>query len=237
MAYTDIRLNQKLIGALSSALYTPAMELIRLAGIPHSTWYNIKADPAILTVQQLLGIANGMHVPVKRFFSSGNVDVVGRRDDYVIEDYVPCRYDAEAMQRAFDERPDATWRRAAGIVGMAPSRLKGSMMSMTRTPVTRFLQICRTFDIDPFSILIDPTPEPKQRKPKAAKARPDETQADGIDSLREDVRRLSRTVEEITRKYEDLICEQKALSKRLDDHIRGGRVVIIADDAPEPDPD
>lgn len=203
------RLNTKLLSTLHTVLFMQVVDLREAAGIAKSTWYDIMARPDTITVQHLLSIANGLHIPVRRFFSTGKEDPVGKRDDYVADAYADCYYLGDTLRGIINDRQDATWRRAGEIAGMSYQHVQRSLSSETRTPVVRFLAVCEAFGIDPFTILVDPNPEP-DRKPGAVRRR-DPAVLREIAALREDVGRLSGMVEDVTRKYDDLLSKYDGL--------------------------
>jgi hypothetical protein len=201
-----------------------AADMMAAASIATTTWYAIMQKPEGITVQQLLAIANGLHIPVRRFFSFGRMDYIGRRADYITEPYQSCRYDAEALQEIVSTQPSATWKQAAEAAGMAPSRLRDSLLALTRTPVERFLVVCDVFSIDPFTILIDPNPDPRHTAPKK------NTEDNSFDSLREeiktlheDMKSLSQLVSSLADKYKVLYDKHQALSNRFDMFERNNR--------------
>ena len=225
-----ISLNSRLIASLSSVLRLSHAEMISATGITKSTWYNLMETPDAIALQQLLAIANGLHIPVRRFFYEGKLCMVEQKDDYVVQPYQDCYYDAGALQEYVSNRPDATWRKAAEATGMAPSRLRNSLLAMTRTPVSRFLTVCSVFDIDPFSVLIDPNPE-KVRDDHCTKPGASSSSAD-IDALRRDVSKLSDTVSDLLQKYNDLQQQFNDLLRNSDSHVH-----IAADPFPDLIPD
>lgn len=233
-----LRLNTKLISSLNSVLFIPAAEIIVRTGIAGSTWYRIVQTPVIISIQQLLAIANGLSIPVRRFFSFGRADVIGKRDDYVSDPYTPCYYDDAALQKLVDERPDATWKKAAKAAGMSYSRLRNSLLGETRTPVTRFITVCEAFEVDPFTILKDPNPEPKTRAGRNAAPAQEGTDAfrAEVNGLREDIRSLSGTVEELAAKYESLLEAYETLAHRISvniDTVNGSYIGITAETSSE----
>lgn len=157
----NIRINVKLISTLDKVLFMSASDIIAKTGINKSTWYKIMKKPEGITVQQLLSIANGLHIPVRRFFFLGNTFLVGNREDYITEPYLACDYDGEKLRDIVNDRRqrEATWRRAAAAVNMSPLRLRNSIIGETRLPMNRFLDVCRAFSVDPFTVLIDPNPQ------------------------------------------------------------------------------
>lgn len=239
----NVRLNTKLIGSLHSVLLMQAAEVREAAGIARSTWYDIMRKPDGLTVQQLLGIANGLHIPVRRFFSTGRADVIGRRDDYVTDPYAACRYEGDRLRETINDRRDATWKRAGEIAGMSYQHIQRSLASETRTPVVRFLAVCEAFGIDPFQYLVDPNPEPvKEQRHRGG--RHDDATAAEVERLREDVGRLGGTVADVTEKYSDLLekydtllDEHRRLLRRFDELVLdvSGRSADDERTAPKPD--
>ena len=82
---TKIRFNTQLISSLGSVLHMSAAEMMDAVSIPSTTWYRLLKTPADITIQQLLAIANGLHIPVRHFFSEGAVSIIGHREEYVTE--------------------------------------------------------------------------------------------------------------------------------------------------------
>lgn len=227
-----VRLNTKLIKSIGDVLYMPAAELIEATTIANSTWYNIMAKPEGISIQQLILIANGLHIPARRFFSTGSTDLVGKRDDYVTDPYLPCRYDEAALQRLVERRTDATWKKAAEAAGMSWQRLRNSLLAVTRTPVTRFLAVCKAFDVDPFAVLIDDNPPKKQSRTggSAAKA------ASETAYLRRRIDELTAIVDDLKGKYESLLLAHEQLARRVQVNIGtiNGSNIGIAADAVDP---
>lgn len=214
---TTFRLNQRLISTLNRVLMLSPTDIMGSAHIASSTWYRIMQAPSSISVQHLLGIANGLHIPVRRFFSTGNTDLIGRRDDYIVEPYSPCRYDNSTLQQIVNTRRDATWKRAAEATGLTRDHLRNSLLAVTRTPVTRFLTVCDAFDVDPFTILIDPNPEPKRKK-TVSRQGPDLSAE--IADLSHRISELSETVADLTAKYNDLLHAHEALARSIQVNIQ-----------------
>lgn len=223
---TTIRLNQRLISTLNRVLMLSPSDMMKASHIASSTWYRIMQDPSTISVQNLLGIANGLHIPVRRFFSSGQTDLIGCRDDYLAEPYEFCHYDYAALHQIVSTRRDATWKRAADATGLTRDHLRNSLLAVTRTPVTRFLTVCEAFEIDPFTILIDPNPEPKRRRgtaphllssalPGNSASQPESHLSAEIANLHHSISKLSDTVTDLTTKYNDLLKAHEALARSI----------------------
>ena len=151
-----LQLNTTLITSLGHVLGKTNAELMEAAGVSNATWYRIMGHPDEITVQQLISIANGLCIPVFRFFSIDGVNVIGNKEDYIENPYKPCYYDAEALQALISTRSAATWQDVANSLGITRTNLRNSLLSYTRLPLARFLATCNAFDIEPFLVIVDP---------------------------------------------------------------------------------
>lgn len=162
----NLHLNTKLITSLSKILFMPNSMLMKAASISSTTWYVVMKTPDTITIQQLLAISNGLHIPVRLFFYIGDNNELGNRDDYVIGNYQPCHYDGDVLKSVVNNRPDATWQKAAKATGMSYQNLQRSLLAETRLPVTRLLTVCKAFELDPFEVIIDPNPPHADQRKK-----------------------------------------------------------------------
>lgn len=235
---TTIRLNTLLIKSLSNVLLLSPVRMINDTGIANSTWYYIMEKPEGISIQQLLSFANGLHIPVRRFFSLGKTDVIGKREDYITEPYNECRYDDAALQQLINASTSATWQKAAKAIGMSRSRLRDSLLAVTRTPVERFLKVCEAFDINPFTILIDPNPEPTKQSsaPRGSAARKELSLLAEVAALTDKLANLNATVADITAKYDNLLRRHNELlnrhndlERRYNDFVGHGSTIMAAD--------
>lgn len=153
-----VRLNTTLFSTLGRVLGMSNTELMKATGISNATWYRVMGHPDEITVQQLISIANGLHIPVRRFFLYDDTDMVGGKDDYIENPYRSCFYNTKNLMQFIDTRGVATWEEVANELGMSRSNLRKSLLSVTRLPLTRFLAACEIFGIDPFCAIIDPNP-------------------------------------------------------------------------------
>lgn len=192
-------LNTNLITSLSRALFMPSFKIREAVDIPKSTWYDIMKTPDAITIQQLLAIANGLHVPVRRFFYTGDNNEVGRRDDYIIDNYYPCHYDADALKSVVNNRSDVSWMKAAKATGMSYQHLQKSLLAETRLPVTRLLTVCEAFELDPFEVIIDPNPphvDQSEKENTIATSREYETILANIAAMQRDMANFKALLEE-----------------------------------------
>lgn len=220
MRMKKVFLNTQLLTSLSSVLDMQPAKMIAATGIVPPTWYYIMQHIDGITVQQLLSIANGLKIPVRRFFYADKAVVSAKREDYIVTPYTPCYYDAAAMQHIVDTRNDATWQKGAKATGMTYDNLKKSTLGIRRLPVQRFLAVCSAFDIDPFTILIDPNHEPRKSRRTAPGSYLDRDKemssirAD-IASLHDEIRTLNETIDDLKEKYETLLKAHDALAKSV----------------------
>lgn len=223
-----IRLNTSLLKSLNSVLSISAAELRDVVGIAKSTWYDIMKNTDNITIQYLLAISNRLHIPVRFFFTTDNTCIIGKKDDYIIEPYVDCSYDSIKLQDIVNHRHDTTWKQAAEITGMTYQHIQKSLLAKTRLPVVRLLDVCEAFDIDPFTILIDPNPETTQTSIKPNKR----NAANDIEQLRQQIAQLSSDIADLTKKYDDLRLFYEDMSHHLSfdiHHVNQSTISLVAE--------
>ncbi len=208
---SKIALNIELIRRLTAVFFRTTSELTEIISIPTPTWYKIIKNPDLITVKQILSIANGLCIPARRLFSTSNITNIGRANDYVTHPYEECYYTPSVLQYIVKQRSECSWAKAAKVVGMSSQRLQDSLLAVTRTPINRFLTVCNVFNIDPFEILIDPNPT---EKPKAnQQVAPQVTQNDDmhkdIATLQQQMTLLNERISDLTLKYQKLLDATK----------------------------
>lgn len=159
------RLNTKLLMTLNHVIGMTNSAIMEATGINNTTWYTILRNPNCITIQQLLAVANGLKIPVSRFFTTESYDMIERPDDYVTHPYISCYYDGEAFRHIINTTP-VTWTKLSELTGVTRGHARNSLLSATRLPVSRFLKVCEGFSIEPFTILIDPNPALTKTKSK-----------------------------------------------------------------------
>lgn len=205
---TMIQLNKHLISNLDDILHIPAADLKKIASFSRATYYRIKEDPSSITVQQLLSFANGLHIPVKKFFSTGETEGIGQREDYITEPFLPCYYDESVLQEVVDNKQEATWKLAAKETGITRSNLRNSLLAVTRTPVVRFLKVCNIFETDPFKVLIDPN-----RGTKRKNVTPND-----FHILRIEINALNKKIDDLSEKYQRLLDRHNELESFINQY-------------------
>lgn len=215
-----IFLNSNLIKTLSSVLSRPAFELRAATSIKPTTWHSIMKYPDAITVQQLLAIANGLCIPVSRFFSTHDTTYIGSREEYVTFHYKECYYDSEKMRSIINSIPDSDFQKVITADGTSRQRLRDSLFAITRTPLKRFLTACENFDIDPFTVLIDPNHEMEynnkqkiitQNIPEQKASNTAYTLHEDIATLHKQIIQLNCLIADLTLKYEQLLNRQARL--------------------------
>lgn len=231
------KLNIRLLSTLPRVLRMTHAEVSEQSGISIACWYRLVKDPEKITVQQLLGIANGLRIPVGQFFTFGKADIIGVREDYILlTGYQNCYYDSDAVNRRIGEGTATSWRDAAAAVGMHWTNVSSSLLAVSRTPVTRLMTLCEAFNFDLFEFLVDPNKGThKKRDGRRSYGDSKEQRDDDAESLRSeiatlhgDIKALTATVEELTRKYEDLLERHTKLEHTVNEDMR--RPVDVAAD-------
>ena len=192
---SEIQLNTYLIVNLDRVLYISKSNIGKIASIPKSTWYDILKKPYGITIEHLLAISNGLHIPVRRFFFTDCGDIKIDRNEYTVSPFMRCHYENAGFQELVNTRSDVTWSKAARATGMSYQHLQKSLLAESRLPVNRFLAVCRAFEVNPFTILIDPNPETTNSSSGLLTSRDAE-----IVALRKQVEELSLTVAELKAK-------------------------------------
>lgn len=163
-----LQLNENLFKNLASALRMTYKEISSQSNISMTTLYRIIETPSKISVQQLIDLANGLSVPVSRFFSKDSKETVGEREEYInLIHYKFCFYDKSAMQEVIDSSTVSSYREIASIVGLHPNRVKESLLAEHRLPVKRLLNFCDGLKLDFFNFVIDPNSigvNPKEQK-------------------------------------------------------------------------
>lgn len=212
----EIRLNTELLKNICSLFPQPRAEVISAMGLKPSTFYDMRKNTEKVTIEQILSIANGLHIPVRRMFSAGKETVVGQKEDYVVEPYLECSFNEEGIKDYIASHHKATWKAASEATGLTWQGQRESLLSNRRFPVVRFLSICNRFGIDPFLILVDPNPEQANKKTPRRNAHvgyPDGKAE--IAAIRKDVDELAESVADLSVKYEELLRKHEELLRRV----------------------
>lgn len=229
-----IRINTRLIASLSRVLRLTHREVSDAAHIPLGTWYRLIKAPEDISVQQLLGIANGLYIPVRRFFSEGKTDIVGTREDYITDStrYQQCYYDSDAVRAVVGPGTSITWRRVGEVVDMHYTRASESLLAERPVPVARVLTFADAFGFSPFQFIVDPNPERKAGGRTSAARRADDALRDEIAELRQQIAALNTTVTTLTDKYTALLDAHNTLARRISvniEHIQDSHLSIAAE--------
>ena len=126
---------------------------------------------------------------------------------------------------------------------MSWSGIRNSLLAVRRCPVERFLTVCEAFVIDPFTILLDPNPEPKRKRGATAfssseasvgsAARPVSDYSSEIAELHSQIADLSAAVADLTDKYHALLRAHEDLARSVQVNIHNftDNHISIATDA------
>lgn len=217
------KLNIQLLTTLPRVLRMTHNEVSEASGISIACWYRIAKNPEKITVQQLLGLSNGIHIPVSCFFSSDKACLIGVREDYILQDYQNCYYDSEAVRRRIGEGSTTSWRKAAEAVGMHWTNVSSSLLAVSRTPVVRLLALCEAFNFNLFDFLIDPNKNPKHRRANRQHASQDGDDAalhQEIATLHQEIDKLDAAVDDLTKKFQSMLERHNRLEQILCEHFK-----------------
>lgn len=152
-----MQLNENLLKELPRVLSMTHGAISAQSNIAIATWYRIVQTPSKISVQQLLDLANVLHIPVSHFISNYDENVINQREDYIIySGYQNCYYDRDAIQKVISSGMISSYRDAAPFVGLHPNRVKESLLAIHRLPVARLLKFCTTFTLNVFDFIVDP---------------------------------------------------------------------------------
>lgn len=152
-----MQLNENLLKELPHVLYMTHGAISKQSNIAIATWYRIVQTPSKISVQQLLDLANGLQVPVSRFISMDDKNIVSQHKDYIVySGYKKCYYDRDAIQKVISSGMISSYRDAAPFVGLHPNRVKESLLAIHRLPVVRLLKFCTSFTLNVFDFIVDP---------------------------------------------------------------------------------
>lgn len=152
-----VTLNENLFKELAGALRMTYKEISSQSNISMTTLYRIIETPSKISVQQLIDLANGLRVPVSRFFSKDSMEPVGEREDYInFNHYKLCFYDKGAMKKVINSSIVSSYREIASVLGLHPNRVKESLLAEHRLPVTRLLKFCDALKMDYSFFIVDP---------------------------------------------------------------------------------
>ena len=211
-----MQLNENLLKELPRVLCMTHAAISAQSNIAIATWYRIVQTPSKISVQQLLDLANGLQVPVSRFISMDDKNVVSEHEEYIVfSGYKECYYDRDAIQKVISSGMVSSYRDAAPCVGLHPNRVKESLLAIHRLPVVRLLNFCTKFTLNVFDFIVDPNfPNANVKDQKVITAQSSEYAAvlHGIATLlreqaifraelRRDITRLSEKIDKIINEY------------------------------------
>lgn len=209
-----IQLNELLLKNLHKVLGMPHADIAIAAGIAVTTWYRLIKEPQRFTVQQLLNLANGLHIPVNKFLYSPSADL-GTLEDYVVNyDYKNCYYDIEAVRKLMKEKATISWSDAAEVTGVNVLRVKESLLAVHRLPVSRLIIFCDAFDLDLFDYIVDPN-KPETPRGQSGETTPPSPVSFGVRTNPRDFIDMRLEIVELRKQLFDTKQEMSILRRNL----------------------
>ena len=199
-----MHLNEKLIMTLTKVLGLTHKTISDTTGIAIGTWYRIVKEPSSMTVQQLLALANGLQIPVRRFFTLGRQDKVGTREDYVERDYHPCSYEGAAIVSMIGRGTAITQKEAAEAMGLPPIKIRETLCGYQRLTVNKLLAFCKAFSVDVFKVLVDPNETIEAKRLNKAE----------VNKLKAEIEELKKELKSLRHDYELLKEAHNLLARK-----------------------
>lgn len=155
-------LNVTLLKNLNLRLDMTFEEISHLSGIPVDTFTKIRRAPSRISVQKLIAIANGVHVPISKFITIDGKDTEGEKEDYIIsEGYKDSFYDRDLVEDFIDSNYFLSYPDAMSAIGSRqkdskPSAIKAIMLAKNYLPANRVIAFCNYVKQSPFLFIVDP---------------------------------------------------------------------------------
>lgn len=154
--------NFELITCLSSVLDLTVTEIARRCEISQSTLRLYVKQERVIPLQTIIEICNTLHIPTRYFFYEKEAIIPTReRATIEAEHWLPIEWDNDAVEKTFGDAPrHIYWKNVAKAIGVSNHRPRGRFALKTRFPVDDFLTVCNTFNLSPYTFLIDHNPIP-----------------------------------------------------------------------------
>lgn len=224
-----VTINVRLIRTLTKVIRMTNEEISAAAGIPIATWYRIAKKPENISIQQLLALANGLHIPVSRFLSDKGRDYIGLREDYImsVRDYRQCSYDGDALRAQIGRQTDTTRQDAAKVMDLHYSHVSSAILGEQRLKVANILTLCAAFRLEVSDYIIDPNAATVAQKQKPSRRSQGTDTTDELKTIREELRRLSednaqlrKDNDQLREDYNRLRDAHNILARRLSEQDR-----------------
>lgn len=156
------KFNFELIARLPNVLDLTVTEIARRCNINHVTLRQYIKRKRVIPIQDIIGICNTLRIPTRYFFYEKEA-VIPSRERLTIEAeyFLPIEWDNDAVEKTFGDAPrHIYWKHVAKAMGVTVQRPRGRFALQVRFPVDDFLTVCNTFNLSPYTFLIDHNPIP-----------------------------------------------------------------------------
>ena len=225
--------NNLLLSKLSNVLDISASEIARRCGMRQQVFSRYTLNEIDISVQVLIKICNALRMPSHYFVSEDNNHILPNREEATIAAnyWQPISWDRQAVEHTFgDGEGRIFWKDVAEAMGMSQQKPHNRFLLITRFPITDFLKTCSHLDISPFRFLIDNNRDCGKQKNKFHR-QSGHIRNENIEDLRREIKTLTETAENLTKKYRVLLERHNRLERMVNDYI-GDNIGLAA----EPDP-
>lgn len=156
------KFNFELIARLPNVLDLTVTEIARRCNINHVTLRQYVKRKRVIPIQDIIGICNTLRIPTRYFFYEKEA-VIPSRERLTIEAeyFLPIEWDNDAVEKTFGDAPrHIYWKHVAKAMGVTVQKPRGRFALQVRFPVDDFLTVCNTFNLSPYTFLIDHNPIP-----------------------------------------------------------------------------
>ena len=223
--------NMLLFSRISKVLDISEAEIARRCGMTQQVLNRYTSTDIMLSVQNLLKICNALRMPAYYFVSEDNHHVVPNRETATIplDQWRPVTWDVQAVELTFGDREGQIfWKDVAEAMGVTSQKPHDRFLLRKRFPVNDFLQTCNKLNLSPFRFLIDLNRDTTAKRKRGSAApggsagkatTPPPCPAD-IAALCRKIDTLSKTVADLTQKYQSLLRAHEALARRVQVNIQ-----------------
>lgn len=208
--------NCLLLSHISDALELSEAAIARRCGMTQAVLNRYTRQEIVLSVQVLIKICNTLRIPASFFVSKNANHVIPARGTMTVnpQTWQPVEWDSEAVELTFGDKR-INWKDVAKVMGVTSQRPHDRFLLHTRFPVTDFFKVCNHYEISPFRFLIDNNGEHKEKRSMSSR----KEFKNEIDRMSKQISRLSDTVADLTKKYEELLEAHNSLAKRVNVNI------------------
>ena len=230
--------NNQLFRRLPDVLDISGAEIARRCSLKQQVLNRYQNGGIVLSVQVLIKICNSLRMPAYYFVAEDGACAMPNRESATVpaDDWQTVTWNWQAAELTFgDGEGKVYWKDVAEVMGVSSQKPHEWFLLKKRFPIDCFFKACNAYNLSPFRFLTDPN---RKKAPRA-----DMTEREELNDLRRRFVELSATVDDLKRKYGELLKSHEQLVHRVQVNINtisGGNISnigITADPLAPPDSD